>query len=142
MERVQRLTSEAQSKPAFNAASTLITVGSGLHLIAEIRTTRNVDYPDFTNFRALPVQADLGKIYRNRVGSREIDVNARRTEMRIDPRHFADPLAMFLNDVANVHDVETVLLIPNVDYGLDDVHVIRRIVEDLDLVEIVAGRHD
>jgi len=60
--------------------------------------------------------------------------------MRSNPGHFADPFAVLLDYIADIYGIEAVLLgFPVVDYALDDVHVVQRIVEDLDLAEVVAA---
>lgn len=46
---------------------------------------------------------------------------------------------MFVNDIINIHDVETVFLVFSADYSLNDVHIVCCVVEDLNFVEI--GRH-
>jgi len=60
--------------------------------------------------------------------------------MRSNFGYFADPFAVLLDYIADVYDIEAVLFgFLVIDYALDDVHVVHRIVEDLDLVEVVAA---
>jgi len=60
--------------------------------------------------------------------------------MRSHSGHFADPFAVLLDYVANIYGIEAFLLsFSVVEYAFDDVHVVHRIVEDLDLAEVVAA---
>lgn len=119
-------TTDAQSKPVFKAASILIACGSGLHLTAEI----NLEESEKRQlFRC--------KLKRRR---RNEDLWSWHTVVWNNPRNFSNPLAVFVNNITDIHDIETVLLVFHIDYSFDDIHIIRRVVKDFNSVEIVR-RH-
>lgn len=125
--RDKTFTFDAQSKQAFNAARTLITVGFELHLIAESRKNKRKSGAVIVEQRAMPVRNECQSV--------------NHTIVRDNLWHFVNPIPVSRNNVTDIRDVEGVLRLFTLNYVLDNVHVVHVVVEDVYLVEVVT-RHD